>query len=243
MLQCFLDVLTKNKFNDTALGSFDSAAFSTKTHLLTSPLLDVIRKFEDSSWLLWSALIMKKRVVVFCDDLPKLLHFIRALPLFVLHRQDWSLLRPVVMIDNEVEMEELVKIGVYVAGFTSPLIKQKESLYDLYVDLSALVVDIASHAQDDFIKTQYHQDFASFMLKALETEGLTDQQVIKAVKTKTGDLIANLEKLKVKDENDQSSPGFISFAGLTSQNVPPNMENFLYAVASAEGMTKISKQK
>jgi len=241
MLRCFLDILTKNKFNGDKLGSFDSATFANKNHLLVSPLLDVIRKFEESSWILWSALIMKKRVVVFSEDIPKLLLFIRALPLFVLHRQDWSLLRPFVVLDSEVEMDELIKTGVYVAGFTSAQIKQRTEIYDVFVDLATLAIEISPHAQDDFIKTQYHQDFAAFMLKALETEGLTDQQVIKAVKTKTSELISKLEQLKTKDPNEPDSPGYISFAGLTSQSIPANMENFLYAVASAEGMTKISK--
>ena len=61
------------------------------------------------------------------------------------------------------------------------------------------------------------------------------------MKTKTSDLISKLEKLKVK-ESEEDAHGYISFSALASQNIPQNMENFLYAVASAEGMTRISKQ-
>jgi hypothetical protein len=41
---------------------------------------------------------MKKRVAVFCEKLSALLKFIRAMPLFVFHRQDWNVLRYVFII-------------------------------------------------------------------------------------------------------------------------------------------------
>ena len=41
----------------------------------------------------------------------------RALPLFAWHRQAWSLLRPFLRL-TDIEIQECVNAGVYVAGFT-----------------------------------------------------------------------------------------------------------------------------
>jgi len=203
-------------------------------------LLDVVKMFEGNAWLIWSALIMKKRIIVFSDTLTNLLKFIRALPLFVLHRQDWSLLRPFVTLENELEITDLVRTGVYVAGVLVQQVKAREDLYDIFIDLTTLDVTVAPNAEDDFVQTQFHQDFAKFLVTALETEGINDQKLIKAVKTKTSDLISKLNLLKVQGEGDDKA--YVSYTSFHNQNIPPNMENFLYAVASAEGMTKISTQ-
>jgi len=244
ILECFLDVMTTTKHelkdNDGKIGSYNGANYNNKDHLLVSPLLDVVKMFEGNAWLIWSALIMKKRIIVFSDTLTNLLKFIRALPLFVLHRQDWSLLRPFVTLENELEITDLVRTGVYVAGVLVQQVKAREDLYDIFIDLTTLDVTVAPNAEDDFVQTQFHQDFAKFLVTALETEGINDQKLIKAVKTKTSDLISKLNLLKVQGEGDDKA--YVSYTSFHNQNIPPNMENFLYAVASAEGMTKISTQ-
>jgi len=190
ILECFLDVMTttKHEFIDekgVKLGSYNGSDYNDKAHLIASPLLDVVKMFEGTNaWLIWTALIMKKRIIVYSDSLPNLLKFIRALPLFVLHRQDWSLLRPFVTLENEPEITDLVKTGVYVAGVLSPQVKAREDLYDIFIDLTTIDIVVAPNAEDDFVQTQYHQDFAKFLLTALETEGIDDEKLIKAVKKK-----------------------------------------------------------
>jgi len=244
VLECFLDVMTTLKHEGTDngenLGIYNGVDYNNKDHFLVSPLLEIVTKFEGNSWLIWSALIMKKRIIVYADALPTLLKFVRALPLFVLHRQDWSLLRPFVTLENEAEITDLVKTGVYVAGFLYPQVKAREDLYDIFLDITTLDISVASHAEDDFVQTQFHQEFAKFLASALELEGITDQKLIKAIKTKTGDLITKLNQLKVQGNGDEKP--YVSYSSFTNQNIPGNMENFLYAVASAEGMTKISTQ-
>jgi len=231
LLDCYLNVYTRATFGSPE-GNFSSLEYDTKRdHLLASSLITVIKDFEDSSWQLWSALLMKKRVAVYGPNLEALLTFVRALPLFVLHRQDWNLLRPNVDIKNPLEIEDLERTGVYIAGSTSPQIKQKEDLYDLFVDLSSQSVTVADHAKDDFIQTKFHQEFSSFLTTAVVSEGFTDQKLIGVIKKKTGDLIGRLNTIK-KD-------GPVTFSLLAEQNLPPHMDAFLYSVASAEGMTKV----
>jgi hypothetical protein len=60
-------------------------------------ITDIIKLFDEQTIHLWSALLMKRRVVVYSDRLAHVLRVIRALPLFVFHRQDWDILRPYVV--------------------------------------------------------------------------------------------------------------------------------------------------
>ena len=46
---------------------------------------------------LWSALLTKKRVLVYSSNVVELLKIVRALPLLVFHRQNWDVLRPIVV--------------------------------------------------------------------------------------------------------------------------------------------------
>jgi hypothetical protein len=243
LLNSFLDVMitTNHESKDKSgniLGSFTGADFNNNTHLLASPLLDVVKTFEANSLTIWIALLMKKRIVIYSDSLPNLLKFIRALPLFVAHRQDWSLLRPFVTLENEAEITDLKTAGVFVAGFLSPQIKSKEEFYDLFIDLTAQDITIPSHAEDDFSPTPFHQDCAKLLATALETEEITDQKLIKAVRTKTMDLITKLNQYKSQKEGDDKP--YVSYSSLSNRGFTQAMENFLYSVASAEGMTKIT---
>jgi hypothetical protein len=63
-----------------------------------------------------------------------LINLSRAIPLFVLHRQDWNLLRPLVNVRNQIELQDLTNAAVYIAGFTDNVIKQKDEYYDIIMD-------------------------------------------------------------------------------------------------------------
>jgi len=233
LLECYLNVLTTGKASYEGVGTFVSSDYdSKKDHFVASPLLDIVQIFEESSWIIWSALLMKKRIAVYSTHEDILQKIIRAFPLFVLHRQDWNLLRPLVNVSNQMELQDLTNAGVFIAGFTDNIIKQKEDYYDIILDVDNKTVTVANHAKSNFEQTKFHQEFASFITFALEAEEVTDKKLSMAIKKRTGELIARLTKLK--------EGGYISFSVLSSQKLAPNMEKFLYAVASAEGMTDIS---
>eukprot|EP01128_Nolandella_sp_AFSM9_P000706 TRINITY_DN1083_c0_g1_i2.p1 TRINITY_DN1083_c0_g1~~TRINITY_DN1083_c0_g1_i2.p1 ORF type:complete len:381 (+),score=110.91 TRINITY_DN1083_c0_g1_i2:68-1144(+) len=241
LLRCYLDVYTDSNAKIEQVEAepltFSSQTFdSSRSHLLVESLLDLSRSFADSLWLLWSALLMKKRIVVLSSDVSALQSFIRALPLFVLHRQDWSLLRPFVNLDVQEEVEDLESAGVYVAGFTDVHIRQKEYLFDVLVDLDSQTIQPSKQATDDFIETPFHTDFSSFLKQALTNETISHQKIVKAFKVKNTALFAKLESLKVSEGD---APAAISYASFAAQELPSHVERFLYAVASAEGMTNV----
>jgi len=141
-------------------------------------------------------------------------------------------LRPLVNIRNQIEIADLTSAGVYIAGFTDNIIKQKEEYYDILMDVDNKTVTVASQAKSNFEQTKFHQEFSNFLTLALESDEVTDKKLTMAIKKRTGELILRLQKLKQN--------GFISFSVLSSQGLAANMEKFLYSVASAEGMTDIS---
>lgn len=60
-------------------------------------ILDLSRILEEELVLVWNAVMMKKRIIVYSEKMGLLLKFIRALPLFAFHRHDWDILRPYVV--------------------------------------------------------------------------------------------------------------------------------------------------
>jgi len=83
--------------------------------------------------LIFQAMILKKRIIVYCSKLDQLLETIRCLPLFAWHSKNWAILRPFVT-PTDAELEELVSAGIYVAGFTDRVVENREDLYDLFID-------------------------------------------------------------------------------------------------------------
>jgi hypothetical protein len=91
VLQCFLRALTSG-----SVLTWNREDYPARNALIATSIKDIIRLFGIEIILLWAALMMKKRVVVYCDRISTLLRVIRAFPLFIWHRRDWDLLRPFV---------------------------------------------------------------------------------------------------------------------------------------------------
>jgi len=60
--------------------------------------------------LIWTAMMLKKRIVVYGDDIVSLLKIIRTIPILVWHRQSWDQLRPFVGFSN-LEIDDLKNSG------------------------------------------------------------------------------------------------------------------------------------
>merc|ERR1712232_808698 len=223
ILQGFLRVLTVGK-----LGEFDKSDYPDRDALLATSIKDIIKIFGIEIILLWNALMMKKRIIVFCDKSSTLLRAIRAFPLFIWHRRDWDLLHPYVHM-NDNEIEELFKARVYCAGFINPEIKSKVNLYDIFIDLNERTISVADHAKNDFRMGSFHKDLGDFLVECSEDDEMSDLDIIKELAIRTRQLLEKLKSLQVQDEDGNE---MITMEAL--QNLPANMQQFLYAVASAE---------
>jgi len=236
ILECWLSIFTKGTFSAGQLGSFSVSDYDQrKAYLLGTPIKDVIRIFGEEIILLWSALIMKKRVVVYSEKLGLLLKLIRSFPLFVWHRQNWSILRPFMTLSDQ-EIADLKSVGIYCAGFKDDSIRDKEDLYDVFVDVNNRTISVASHAKQDFGMTNVHKDICDFLVESCDDPDVNDQEIIKGLSVKTKELLSKLERLKVEHEDGGT---YIDYKTLQNTKLPANMDRFLYAVAIAEGMTKL----
>ena len=199
---------------------------------------DITRLFGADIILLWTALILKKRVAVYSEKLGILLKLIRGFPVFVWHRQNWNILRPHVDLNSEREISELKAAGVYCAGFTNPALKANSNLWDILVDINAREIRVADHAQSDFQLCAFQKNLCNFLVSSSEDPAITSQQFIKGLVDKTKELLQKLSSLVVQENED--SPPTITLAGLQAVSLPPGMDLFLFRVAAAEGMTSSS---
>jgi len=229
MLQGFLRAFTTGK-----VGEFDAEDYPQRDALLATSIKDIIKIFGIETILLWTALMMKKRVAVYCDKIQTLLRVIRSFPLFIWHRRDWELLYPYTNLNDD-EISELKNARVYCAGFIDSEIKDRTNLYDLFIDLNERSITVSEHAKGDFRMGSFHKSLAEFLAEASEDEEMSDLDVIKELAVKTKDLIDRLKLLQVEDEEGNQT---ITLEGIQERGIPANMQPFLFAVAGAEGFTR-----
>ena len=239
VLEGYLKAFTTGQFACPA-GTWTAASYGDNRALIAGcSLRDVVRSLGPQTVLLWHAMLLKKRIVVFCDVLPELLAFVRAMPQLVWHRQRWQILRPFVGA-NKAQLEELGAAGVYVAGFTEKAVRSGEQYYDVFVDLPERRVAVATHAKVGLAMGEFHKGFAEHMLALANAEGATDQSVINGVALKTKELLDNLKAMATATAEASDGSGaqrnVVTRELLAARKMPKFMERFLYDVAQAEDM-------
>lgn len=233
LLEIYLAVVTKGKCNTEENGKFSVQDYQTKLAYANSNLAEIIETFGVETILIYTALLLKKRIVVYFPphSLQDLLQVTRSLPAFVWHRQNWNIVFPYVELVEE-EVDQLKSNNHYVAGFTDATIESRSDLYDIFVNGTANQISIAPHAKDALAMGKLHKDIAMFMVKLIEDTEVNQQQVIKEIATKTKELLNNLKSLADED-------GSISLESLKERKMPPATENFLFSLAACEGLVKL----
>ncbi|XP_071948616.1 DENN domain-containing protein 10-like [Antedon mediterranea] len=231
MLESYLSVLTKGSCPSENNGTFLVQDFDVRKAYAESNLSELIEMFGMEAILIYTAMLLKRRIVVYHSNVQELLAFTRSLPALVWHRQNWSIMSPYVHLKTQ-ELESLNSI--LLMGFTDAAVENHTELYDLYVNLPANEIMIATHAKSIFGMGKLHKDIAQTMVKCME-EGNTEQQIIKELSVKTKELISNLKSLGETSGQNLC----ITFDILKKKSLPPATENFLYNLAAAEGFLQI----
>lgn len=175
LLECFLSVQIKGRYGQ----AYVAADHDPRKALLVSNVKDLISAFGLEFILVWTALLMKKRIAVYGASVGDVLEAVRGLPVLVWHRQDWGLLRPWVTLDDE-QLHDLRTAGVYVAGFTDPGVRALPDLYDLLIDLDNRAIRLMDHAAPDFKLGAFHKDLATYLVQAAADPDVSTQALIKA---------------------------------------------------------------
>ncbi|GFT32289.1 DENN domain-containing protein 10 [Nephila pilipes] len=235
MLQLYLSVLVKGTCSAEDNGTFMIKQFDKVTAFSCVPAKDVVKIFGLETILIYTALLLKKRIVVYHHRLDSLLWFVRALPAFMWHRQDWNIIYPYMQLTN-IEISELLSLQTYVAGFRDAAVEGRTELYDVFVNLPAIEITVAAHAKEMFAMTKTHKEIAVFMTRQAENTDLNDNLFIKEVANKTNELLRSLRNLAVRNEHGKEG---IKLTELKENKFAPALENFLWNLAAAEGYTLI----
>ncbi|GLH02860.1 Protein FAM45A [Gryllus bimaculatus] len=233
MLQLYLSVLTRGSCTTEENGTFLSKDFESRKYSSSTMLKELINTFGLESILIYTALLLKKRIVVYHHSLEALLKWIRTFPVMMWHRRNSDILFPWIDLVPE-EIMDLKSNSHYIAGTRDSTIGSRADLFDVLVNLPAREITIAPHAKESMIMTKTHKDIAVFMVQLAERDNVQEQQVIKEIADKTKELLNQLMSLATVCTTEGKR--MVSIETLRERNLPPALDNFLFNLAVAENI-------
>ncbi|XP_076025436.1 DENN domain-containing protein 10 [Genypterus blacodes] len=233
MMEAYMTVLIKGICQSDENGSFLIKDYDARKAYLAGSIKDVVSQFGMETIILYTALMLKKRIVVHHPRIEAVLEFTRVLPALTWHRKDWSILHPYVHL-TDVELEDLKTSPGYVAGFVDPEVSNRSDLFDVYVNLPDGVITVSQSAKEAMAMGKLHKDVGHLIVQSAEDPERTDSQVIKDVCVKTKEILANLVALAEKCEGSK-----LTLEALKQHHFPPATENFLFQLAAAEQLLRI----
>jgi len=234
VLQCYLSVYGKGFCDKGGERIFCTSDHEGKQPLINAKamsLKDLSSLFGEEIILLYCALMMKKRVVVYSPSLQELSSVIYALPRLVSHRAEgWynRYLWPLVTGSPE-EVSDVEKAGVFCAGFVDrDVVDAHSDMYDVLVDIPGQTVTVTPAVLEQFALTKMHKEIMLY-LTSESTE--STEELEKGLAERTKGILEKLEGLKVN--------GFVTMDSIHEVGkVSAPLDRFLLSVAQAEDMTQ-----
>ncbi|XP_049593002.1 DENN domain-containing protein 10 [Syngnathus scovelli] len=233
MMEVYIAVLIKGICQSEENGSFLTKDYDIRKAFLAGSIKDVVSQFGMETIILYTAVMLKKKIAVHHPRIEALLEFTRALPALAWHRKDWSILHPYVHL-TDTELEHLNKCSGYIAGFVDPEVSNRSDLFDVYVNLPDSVITISQSAKEAMMMGKLHKDIGNLIVHSAEDTEKSDSQVIKDISLKTQQILTHLGTLA-----DQCEGSKITLEYLKEQHFPPATENFLFHLAAAEQILRM----
>lgn len=219
----------------TSSGSSSSAAGTTGSICSMKELVDML---GSDVVILWNGMMLKKRILVTGEhsQLSDLQRIVRTLPAFVVHRLDWSILRPLITTDAE-HTQDISTCGFYVAGSVDSGVAARGDSYDILLSLQDKLVSVAPHATDGLRMASIHRDVANMLVElcggssdsgggSLST--VSNKDLVKAIGVKNAQIVENLKAC--------GEDGRISEASINARVSNPSTQQWLLRLAIAEGL-------
>lgn len=206
-----------------------------------SHIKSVIRLFHLDVILIYTALLLKRKIAIYHHSQHTLLDFSTALSSFVSHRPEVNtheILYPNVDLHDREQIEQLHRQNHFIATFQDADIGEQVDLYDIYINLAAVEINISNKARDIFSMTRTHKSLAIALVRVAENESTSSEDVIAEICKKTKELKTTLTQF-CKDSTTDSPDGdkcMISKDALQQKLLSPNLESFYWNFAIAEGM-------
>uniref|UniRef100_A0A0D9QXJ8 UDENN domain-containing protein n=1 Tax=Chlorocebus sabaeus TaxID=60711 RepID=A0A0D9QXJ8_CHLSB len=200
-------------------------------------LEDIVSQFGMETVILHTALMLKKRIVVYHPKIEAVQEFTRTLPALVWHRQDWTILHSYVHLNAD-ELEALQMCTGYIAGFVDLEVSNRPDLYDVFVNLAESEITIAPLAKAEAMAMgKLHKEMGQLIVQSAEDPEKSDSQVIQDIALKTREIFTNLAPFSEVSADGEKR--VLNLEALKQKRFPPATENFLYHLAAAEQMLKI----
>ncbi|XP_064483896.1 DENN domain-containing protein 10-like [Ornithodoros turicata] len=235
LLRLFLSVSIKGSCTTEENGTFLLKDFERKRDVVQVHIKEIIRMFGLETILIYTALILKKRVMVYHHKLSLLLKYIRVFPALTQHRTGCEHFFPFMEL-NQGELAELSGRSHYLVGFRDAAAEGRLDLYDLFVNLAAIEITVAPHCKDSFQMSKTHKEIAMFMVRQADNENVSDQDLIRDIATKTQELLSNLKRATSCSQNGRQ---VVSLQKLKELKFAPALENFYWNLAVAEGLVDV----
>jgi hypothetical protein len=221
---------------DKPRGEWKAADYDDRKALLANcSLREVLRSFGAESVILWVAVLLKKRVLVYGGDggdgVARMQRAVRALPQLSFHRgpEAWHALRPLVTCDCADEIADLEAAQGFIAGTVDPDFRsQHASMIDLYVDLAAKTLSVSEHARKDFGMGKMHKAIAAKLVA--QSAAASESAAIKTVTQLNLSIITKLKALGQPIASD-ALKGFCD-----AQEYTKSESRFMLNFAAGEGM-------
>lgn len=218
VLRPFLAVFLSGAVDETA---WRDADYDFREAFLAGSLRQLVLRFgADDTVRLWAAMMAKRRIVVVgAASVAELLAIVRSLPLLTFHRQNFNMLRPLVLADNAAQLAELKQLGAaYVVGMLGAA---PAAIADVVVDVGARRVRVLDERGDDL--SQFEQSLAAMLSELANDATQDDAAIVKALLLKSKALVARLAALATRD------------AIRASDALPDDLKQLCIAISNAEG--------
>ncbi|CAH0556077.1 unnamed protein product [Brassicogethes aeneus] len=188
---------------------------------------ELVENFGIETILLYTSLLLKRRTLVYCDDLEKLQEKMMSIASLVSCRNLKDLFLP--YIEN---WSDLKGYSFYLAGTTDETLIKKDHLYDLFVNLHLKEIFISERTKDVFNMTKIQKNIANFLVEALETK-ICEEDFHKDLDKQTNNILKTLRTMANNNSN------LITIDDLKSKNLNKNLENFLFNLGVAENIVML----
>lgn len=236
ILAAYLSIHMTGTYTDhkNAALSFQAQSFLDSDALkAVSAIKDVYSGVGSDIIVLYNAVMLKKRILVYGEptSLHKLMSVVRTLPQLAWHRQDWSILRPIVS-DDAAHIDDLSSSGVFIAGTIDESLIRNQDLFDVVLDLRHMTVTVNSHAVSGMKMCQIHRELSALLEKATQAnEDITSHEIMAIVAKKSTSILNQLRMLI--PEGSRTLTEEIIKSNVTAN---PALQQWLCRLAIAENM-------
>lgn len=237
VLEVYLQLVTHGQCHSADNGTVTIRDFDVKHWARSqSAVKEIVATFGIEFIIVYTTLLLKKRIAVYEADVTHLMMVTSGLPVLIWHRLNWASVFPLVHLDHADELLQFT--GGYVAGFSDSAVITRTDLYDVLVNVESKQVVIAPHAKESLLMGKLHRDLATFITECCtdDDERKTNGQCVEEIANKTRELVNNLKSLGTSDDDGNVT---LTAQQLHEKRLPHATENFLLGLAAAEGLLQL----